>query len=1437
MVKNLVNQTIKDEGGAPAPTVVNTDDMYYDEKTGTWKKKETTAVVDTSYAANTGTAQPSEPDVGGSTAHTAPAGTNPLAVDISYAANAGVTAVNKEDQNNNGQSSTTVPKPTQTTTPTQTNTGPGQDNEPSEKIKVLPSSNGGGLDRMTAFITGAGSSSGSAVSKDDTGGGGGGANNTSEIAPSVDTSYAANAGVGTSSSGLLNKDDQNNNGQSSTTVPKPTQTTTPTQTTPTQTTPTQMNTGAGLLNKDDPVNDGGLGPINKNEPAPSVDTSYAANTPSEGGYSYGPNGEIYYTDKTGTTSQLNGEVSYDEHGDLVYSTNKDTADPVVLGGETDNVPTDTGTKELAGGKYYYGPNGEIYYTDKTGRTVQMDGTLSYDEHGNLVYSTNKDTADPVVSDVNTEGLEEIPQTIPVEEQPVQSDEQIPPSSSDVDTSYGANGGYIGSTGGNAVDSEGRLTLESAFANTTPIDSYDEYLRKRTGALKDSYDATGKFYDEQEQKALGVIEEQRQADLALAEEQKAKTEAALGESVAAANKYADEQLAADLGISQQQFNNLVVSLAYQKTRGTAMLNEQKELLFKLSDEQKAAVYAYAEEKLASDIAFANKQYGSLVDAIATQKAAGEQMAAEQRELLLNMSEAQRNAVLAAADEQYKADIEYANKQYGSLVDALAAQKASGDQMADDQRSLLLSMSETQRNAVLAAANEQYESDILYATRRYQTVIDAINNQKVSGEQMAAEQRDLLLNMSEEMRTKVYEAAEIQKKQAYTSAEVERERSVVDARSSYERNKVSYGAKAEAMAGMGLTSSGYSDRIDMAAYAQQRAETQNANARASSIKREADYNESQQKLSADTEHLQNKYNAEAQYSKDMYDIDTSYRANMLEADQTLADREYEAGSRKKQTELEAESAHRENQYAAESQYNQNMYDIDTSYRNNMLEAGQTLADREYAAESEARTAKHSADAEERESKYIADSQYSKDKYELDSAYEAQHLEAVQNKDLLDYEARTRERESKHQTEQSKIDTQLGIDLSYAQNTYDADTAARKDTLTAAQNADAGRFNAELSYRENMLTNDDAIAAYRQQKEDEALAKIEAQDAQNKELYLKLFDLAKSGSYTAEDIQTIAGAMGLGDSRASGGGSVLSSIYDVANTIQQTITDEQNKVDEANNAAIKATLTGEESPYELDNYAKQLGMDVEDLKDMAGDAVPNTVKSYLDANDISGAMAAANKAKESGVLDTAGYQSVCFDIGVKKAQSATDIESLGLIENDLLKMKNSGQLTKKDYDNLVSYMYQNYGKVLDKGAYEANIRATTNTTNVVVTIGDKTYTTSMGYPADEQSAKILNEIIGMPYKNALVGLDNKVYYYENYSGNWYSLTGNSSFATAFNAQVSTNADVAAPTHRGVWQTFEDAAADRGSVMSEQMWSKDKQGYSSYQEYLAAMWKKQMG
>lgn len=71
-------------------------------------------------------------------------------------------------------------------------------------------------------------------------------------------------------------------------------------------------------------------------------------------------------------------------------------------------------------------------------------------------------------------------------------------------------------------------------------------------------------------------------------------------------------------------------------------------------------------------------------------------------------------------------------------------------------------------------------------------------------------------------------EKRKADADAQAEAAKERAAVDAQASYAQNMASYGANAESLAQMGLQGGGYSDYIDAQAYAQKRADMQQANA---------------------------------------------------------------------------------------------------------------------------------------------------------------------------------------------------------------------------------------------------------------------------------------------------------------------------------------------------------------------------------------------------------------------------------------------------------------------------------------------------------------------------------------------------------------------------------------------------------------------------------
>ncbi len=110
-------------------------------------------------------------------------------------------------------------------------------------------------------------------------------------------------------------------------------------------------------------------------------------------------------------------------------------------------------------------------------------------------------------------------------------------------------------------------------------------------------------------------------------------------------------------------------------------------------------------------------------------------------------------------------------------------------------------------------------------------------------------------NEVQRNNIYKAAEEQRVESERRAEVERDREIVDANSSYKQNLATYGANAEALAGMGLTGSGYGDYLNSRAYAQMRSDVQQAKAKKTKTVNDALYTEGQAKNAADSTYYSN------------------------------------------------------------------------------------------------------------------------------------------------------------------------------------------------------------------------------------------------------------------------------------------------------------------------------------------------------------------------------------------------------------------------------------------------------------------------------------------------------------------------------------------------------------------------------------------------------
>ena len=669
-----------------------------------------------------------------------------------------------------------------------------------------------------------------------------------------------------------------------------------------------------------------------------------------------------------------------------------------------------------------------------------------------------------------------------------------------------------------------------------------------------------------------------------------------------------------------------------------------------------------------------------------------------------------------------------------------------------------------------ADEKLAADLGFNKATYDTLINAINQQKVTGDKMNAELRDLLLNMSTEQRDTIYRAAEERRAAEEYQADVDRQRAIVDANSAYEQNKAGYGAKAEAVARMGLTGGGYADWLDTQAYAQQRAETQAARATSDAVKRQARYTESEAKTNADLEHLQNSYTANKEFAERDYEIDTSYQTNMLAAESEKLQGDYAAQGEARDSKYNADSAHRQNVYSAEYGYNDAVHSAETSEREGKLENELTYAD--YL---------NSNAAAERESKLQNELTLKGNQYDAEISEREGKLEnELTYADYLNSNAAA-ERESGLQN-----------DLTLKDNMHANDTAHRSDKLAAEQARDQGLLESELSYANNMLNNDTDIANYRKSEEERLRAEEEAKVESARGVYTDLLGAANEGGYTAGQLSRLADEYGLS-------------------------TEQKESLIKAANDYAKAFITSDTTDEEIESYVND-GLisekDAESLKETRATAAKTELSGLVKNGDYAGAADRADELYENGTIDLDTYQGTYFGGSLVNCESAKTTDEIKQVEADLKNLRDQGKISQSDYNSLVAYMYQNAGGVIDGANISTSFKEINSTgTKYKVTIGGKTYVTSTGGSrknADADTSKILDGIAGKDVADGMpVMFDGTLYF--KIAGKWQEIPNEASWGSnnknlyaAFSKQLGYQAGATAPKHKA------DKSSGGGSTSS---------------------------
>ena len=515
-----------------------------------------------------------------------------------------------------------------------------------------------------------------------------------------------------------------------------------------------------------------------------------------------------------------------------------------------------------------------------------------------------------------------------------------------------------------------------------------------------------------------------------------------------------------------------------------------------------------------------------------------------------------------------------------------------------------------------ADTQLEGSLGYNQEAYQKIVDTITQQMEAGKLTAQEAKELILLAAEEAKNLTYASAERQRQEAEKMADIQRQRAIADANSAYEQNKTGYGAKAEAMGNMGLTGGGYSDWLDSAAYAQNRAETQAARAQSDTVKREARAAEEQTKLAADREKSDKELQAELDYLNRLDEIDTSYLANMSDAEQTKLAADKAAKDTAAGLKLEADT-----------EYKKGMLENDTTYLGQLY---QNIKDQS-ASDKEA--------SEERRAYYellmkgAANGTYNKEFLQTmakDLGFDEEWTNALLNT-ADDYQNKVSSEESK-----AEADANVKNFAGFLDN-------ARNGAYAGYTDKEIESLASELG----ITLNDSQKALIKASMGIAAGEADEADDKYRLNVYSELLMGAKSGAYTEAEIADFAERFGLDEGMTS---NLTTAVKDY-NTKVSNAEAEQNATNKTSNFVnmLNDVKNGAYTKDEIAEIASQLG-----IKAAEGEKGSEGYKE--------------NDQKLIDMLTKAADR---YEAGVDEMDAATKTANFV----DLLGMVNSGQLTKEE------------------------------------------------------------------------------------------------------------------------------------------------------------------
>lgn len=331
----------------------------------------------------------------------------------------------------------------------------------------------------------------------------------------------------------------------------------------------------------------------------------------------------------------------------------------------------------------------------------------------------------------------------------------------------------------------------------------------------------------------------------------------------------------------------------------------------------------------------------------------------------------------------------------------------------------------------------------------------------------------------------------------------------------------------------------------------------------------------------------------------------------------------------------------------------------------------------------------------------------------------------------------------------------------------------------------------------------------------------------IYSELLAAANNGDYTEAQIKDLANRFGIEDPD--------NILGDAAKLVQEgkDKTTSQNSTLNIMYLKDRGYINAETTDDEIDDFI-DAGLiskdDVEKVKEERNSIAKTEVEDLIKNGNYDGAIKRAEElyAEGTGNLDPDTYQNANFEWQKNNCSQVKTVDDIKTCEAELKNALSAGQISQADYDNLVSYMYQNVGGKLDASSYSTNTELKTNiftgvtTTTLTVSIDGTDYKIkhAMGQHPDKKTTNVLDSISGgTPKEKDLIMFDGNLYYYDN-KGKWNKIDDKNGLYEAYNKQLGYQPANKGPKHQS---DDEPETPNKGGTSSGEETGANKGGTSS--------------